>query len=525
MLKIGLVAGPGSGKGHPYGTMIPTPTGKVAIEDLKVGDFVFGSCGNPIKVTGVFPKNEIDCYEVQWGNEKVVVDEDHLWGVFYKTDRKPDPQYRVVSTKQLVGKEDMPIVYPRRNKNAPKASRNWSLPPTPILQHCEKHLSIDPYFIGYLIANGCYTEKQRALQITTDCDDFDELSLQMPKMSKISQKPGRAKCGFWSVDWLRKVQSLLGTGKSHEKGIPKEYLLGNPEQRLALLQGLMDGDGSCSERSALKYHTSSNRLKDDFSELIYSFGGYVKIREDIRAGKRTCYSINVSLPPQIQPFRLKRKLNRYNLNRRPLSRTFRGFEHIGMKKTICISVESKDNLYVMSNGLVTHNTTLAMGFTSFMKDQSRNWHFVSEYARDFIDEYHEEMGKGGPFLQMLISDNQRRKEDRISDKAEGFITDSPCFLSWIYSAKYTERNKISKRALSEMYCRFLDDVDRYDHIFFVKREKEYLQDGTRTQTLNESVEIGDHIASVLKLHNVDFDVVSGSLAQRIHQIKEKIKSK
>lgn len=168
-------------------------------------------------------------------------------------------------------------------------------------------------------------------------------------------------------------------------------------------------------------------------------------------------------------------------------------------------------------------TTLAMGFAAYMKNQSRNWHFVNEYARDFIDEYKDEMSKGGPFLQMLISDEQRRKEDRIHVGAEGFISDSPCFLSWIYSAKYSTKNKISNRALSEMYSRFLDDIGRYDHIFFVKREKEYLKDGTRSQSLEESNEIGDHIQSVLKLHGVPFQVVSGTLEERIKFIEEKIK--
>ena len=53
----------------------------------------------------------------------------------------------------------------------------------------------------------------------------------------------------------------------------KEYLFASYEQRLWILRGLLDTDGSAS-KSYCSYATISEQLADDVVELVHSLGGY-----------------------------------------------------------------------------------------------------------------------------------------------------------------------------------------------------------------------------------------------------------
>ena len=48
----------GSGKGLRENELIATPTGWKKIKELKVGDYVIGRNGGPIRVIGVYPQGE-----------------------------------------------------------------------------------------------------------------------------------------------------------------------------------------------------------------------------------------------------------------------------------------------------------------------------------------------------------------------------------------------------------------------------------------------------------------------------------
>lgn len=77
------IAGPaGTGKAQPVSTKIPTPTGKMRMGDLRVGDFVFNEKGQPTKVIGVFPQGVKEIYEVSLQDgRKTQCCEEHLWYV------------------------------------------------------------------------------------------------------------------------------------------------------------------------------------------------------------------------------------------------------------------------------------------------------------------------------------------------------------------------------------------------------------------------------------------------------------
>lgn len=172
-------------------------------------------------------------------------------------------------------------------------------------------------------------------------------------------------------------------------------------------------------------------------------------------------------------------------------------------------------------------TTLAMAFTAYMKDRGYNWHYVHEYARDFIDVYGGRVFEEcGPLVQNIIMDKQIRFEKKLPETINGFITDSPVFLSWIYGAKNaTLGNLESYLALKNCYKGFLRSLTEYDLIIRVVREKPYMKDGTRSQSEEQAIGLDKAIQFLLELHGIKYVEVAGSTEERCLQIYNLIKDR
>lgn len=79
-----LMSGRGCGKEQPHYEVIKTPTGETTMGDVKVGDTILGSKGQPIKVTGKFPQGVKDVYRVHLSDGRYAdCGLDHLWTVRY----------------------------------------------------------------------------------------------------------------------------------------------------------------------------------------------------------------------------------------------------------------------------------------------------------------------------------------------------------------------------------------------------------------------------------------------------------
>ena len=65
--------------------------------------------------------------------------------------------------------------------------------------------------------------------------------------------------------------------------MPDVYKFNEPAVRLAVLQGLLDTEGTVDTRCNSTYlHTVSDRLADDVVFLVQSFGGTVSAASSIR---------------------------------------------------------------------------------------------------------------------------------------------------------------------------------------------------------------------------------------------------
>src|SRR5581483_5006229 len=98
---------------------------------------------------------------------------------------------------------------------------------------------------------------------------------------------------------------------ARETFIPAAYLNAPAKERHALLQGLMDTNGTLgAEGRDVSAVCASRRLAEDVAWLTRSLGGYARSRPVTKAGAQY-WMTSVALPDHFPPFRLERKHERW----------------------------------------------------------------------------------------------------------------------------------------------------------------------------------------------------------------------
>ena len=374
----------GLGKCEPKNNRIFTPFGRKNIGDIKVGDKVIGSDGKPHNVIGVFPQGVKETYRITFNDGfSILTGDEHLWSVLSPNYGKNTKNGRrkkslVLSTKQMYegGKIKVKGIDYNKDKEyeietyykSPNSNNKWQIPIVePIQFERNDNLPINPYFLGLILGDG-HINKSSCV-FTVHCDDYDELfdSFGLNENKKIkNQKKGNKLIGRGVLNGLK-----LNETRSHNKFIPEIYKYSSVENRLSILQGLMDTDGHCMFNGGGKFlgtefSTISKQLCDDVVEIVQTLGGIARVKTRIptytyngekKKGKLS-YRVNIKLPKGMNPFKLKRKANKYiEPKKYPTGRYIKNIEKVGFEDSVCISVDSPDKLYVTEHCIVTHNTT------------------------------------------------------------------------------------------------------------------------------------------------------------------------
>src|SRR6266545_1600453 len=360
------------GRAQPVFTKVLTPDGWRPIGDLRVGDLVIGSTGEPTPVLGVYPQGEKDIYRVtaQDGSWTLCCGE-HLWTVRTAADKRRDKPWRVLETREMIG--NLRAAHARRYE-LPLLSQPVHFP--------ERDVPMDPYALGLLLGDGCLTGSTTPSFSTGDAELAQALEAALQGVS-VRHKQGpdyvlnRVKAPGDLVTLenpvtaaVRQLQ-LIGC-RSHAKFVPDDYLFNSADVRLAVLQGLLDSDGgpvSQTDRTCrIQYTTTSIVLRDDVISLVQSLGGVAYTRRRTAVGlnrgsaiaphRYDAHVVDIRLPDGVEPFRLTRKREKYHAHGgggRPM-RFIDSIEPAGREQAVCIQVAAEDSLYVTEHYLLTHNT-------------------------------------------------------------------------------------------------------------------------------------------------------------------------
>lgn len=385
--ELGVIIGPTSfGKAQPLDSQIVTPSGFKRMGDIKVGDYVIGADGKKHIVSGVFPQGMRPIYKVSFSNgTSCECDIEHLWNVnslYQRSGKKyvpgvskgrddkkyiPDHSFKTLTLREIL------------NKGLIKRGRyNFKVPVAKPVEFDSIETQFDPYLVGYYIGDGCFSRANISVG-TQDKNEIESvLSTILGEDLHIFYREDR---DIYSFDIVGKSKSLIKEAfnpdiHSNDKFIPSEYLFNSIENRVALLQGLMDSDGHANNNGSCEFCSKSKQLALDVQFLVRSLGGFASLLEDdssyfseknnerVNCGKR--YRVTISMcDSSIQLFRLERKQKRVRYRILHADSLFiTNAEYVGEKEAQCIMVNSDEHLYLTEDFIVTHNTSLTTAMAS-----------------------------------------------------------------------------------------------------------------------------------------------------------------
>lgn len=352
----------GSGKAQPLSAKILTPNGWTTMGKIKVGDLVIGSNGTSTEVLGVFPQGKKPIYQVTMNDGSTTQScDEHLWNVNTAARKHQSLPSRVLSLREI-----------RETLIDGSGNRQHFIPMMKPVSFQKKELLVDPYLLGCLIGDGNLSTKNRIGFTSADEELVQALTALLPE-NVCFKKVKQSKYDYRIVAKTRgQRNTLVGlikqlnlSGKrSWEKTVPVDYLLSSIEDRVSLLQGLLDTDGGLSG-GVIEYSSTSLELTNQVKELVMSLGGNARVTSrttqytylDEKKNGRLSYRVFIRLPNEIKPFRLERKANLVPLRTKYFpSRSIEAIDYVGEMDAQCISVAAQDHLYVTDDFIVTHNT-------------------------------------------------------------------------------------------------------------------------------------------------------------------------
>ena len=336
-------------------TPLPTPDGWTTMGEVEAGDRLLDEHGKPCTVVGTSPVHLFrDCFRVEFDDgTHIIADGKHPWEVEERGIRRSGAwlwSIRIATTNELTP-----------NKHFIYVADPLDLP--------DADLPIEPYMLGAWLGDGSAAEPR----IWAGDADMDEMRANLQaagsRLSNVQKTPG--KVGVFTVYGVRKHFTALGLlGNKH---IPEQYLRASRAQRLALLQGLMDTDGSIAKNNQCSLTTTLPSLAVGFAELLRTLGiKAVSCKRPAAARMMPggyisecspSEQFSFTAPPDIQVFRLGRKHAIQSAARPTHARRTKRHRIVSVTPVPsvpvkCVRIDTPTHLFLAGTGMVpTHNTS------------------------------------------------------------------------------------------------------------------------------------------------------------------------
>jgi len=421
-----ILAGRGYGKMLDVDTPIPTPDGWARLGDLQVGDSLFDEAGRQCCITKTFDGIPEVAYRVTFSDGTAIdACSEHQWVTWTHAERKAflrspyedatrfPPEWPAWKLKRKMGRQlsrsqveeaialhrkgistraierrlgvsraslakhlaagqyierepvthdDAPGPMIRTTEEIAKSIThgnrsdvNHCIPVAGALQLEAKRLPINPYVLGVWLGNGSACDGT----ITAHQDDIPDLRREF-EAAGITCTTRKDPQNFGTLGLHAKLRAA---GVLNNKHVPLSYLRASIEQRTALLQGLLDTDGTASKGGHVEFSNTNPTLVRAVVELAHSLG-QKPVTSEVRAmlnGVDHGPHWRVRWTPTIQVFRLPRKQARLSFfgsqSLRNHHRMIVSVERIESKPMRCLTVDSRHSMFLAGEAMVpTHNT-------------------------------------------------------------------------------------------------------------------------------------------------------------------------
>lgn len=359
----------------------------ITMWEIKIWDKVFWQDWYLYNVTWVFPQWQKDIYEVVFSDwTKARSCWEHLWTVQDYNDRKRSN--RIVTKNFKTAKtyinQTLELNYIKENlikyKWLKNERLNYSIDYIKPINFSKKELPIHPYLLWLYLWD--WTSNNNSVSISnSEPDIIEKIKLLIDddlKVIQIKDKRNKSinnnisKKINWKTEnsFLTKIKKLwLCWLKSYEKFIPKDYLYSSIEDRLLLLQWLLDADWHVMKwryrYSQIEYSTTSEKLKDDIIFLANSLWcviSFVKRKSwynTIEWNYIQCKDhYRIYIYSKLNIVSSEKHLQKYKPSSKKFRKYIKEVNYIWKEECQCIMVDNPDHLYITDDFIVTHNTSV-----------------------------------------------------------------------------------------------------------------------------------------------------------------------
>ena len=333
--------------------------GTTTIGECRVGDVIMGADGKPTKITAKSEVFHKPMYELELQDgRKLKVSEDHLNQVHIKeflsskTFSKYSLTEKTLATSELLAHplfasdprgSQRPLVWVENTR-----SMDWPE---------NRDVLLDPYTVGVLIGDGSMNGKASGnvpVVLTAHEDDWPIYEREIPyalgKVYRDKRNPSTISRTIQGINHLVSCHGLDTHGSV--KRVPPEFLYGSEQQRLAVLQGLMDTDGTCTKDGKSSFCSASKGLVEDVMWLARSLGGEARW---LAKGNERAFQCSVRISQPM--FRIPRKLERQRPPRNDKMAII-NITRIADEPSQCIAVDNEERQFAAGDFFRTHNTGL-----------------------------------------------------------------------------------------------------------------------------------------------------------------------
>lgn len=404
----------GGGKASALDTPLLSTDGYTTVGNIKPNDILFDEKGNKCKViatSDVMYNHKV--YEVVFDDGSIIkADADHRWHTFTYADRmaihKRSTEYRekrkqtrpkrgigkrpdlvkrnqetalkhvsevitgsVVTTEQI--KDSLLVGKIQRTNHAVQVAQPLTLP--------KVNLPIEPYILGYWLGDG--TSSGGTVTIG---DDYIEQARLLFDAYNYPLKTYSYRYSYGITGLRTKLRQLNLLKNKH---IPHSYMFASIEQRIELLQGLMDTDGYAAKDGQCEFYSSRKNIIDEVATLLATLGIKHTIRTK-KPPKDTEYGLSyrIKFVAPFKAFKFDVKASRQNTELRETQKWHYivDVREIPSEPVKCLAVNSPSHLFLIGKSCIpTHNTDLVLGLAGTRHRTSIIFRRVFPSTRSMIE--------------------------------------------------------------------------------------------------------------------------------------------